>query len=95
MDLIFIDFTFFLNFYYNKIYAYRGLEAIITDYARPSVVGPVLPKILHLSLFIISAVTLCGLFVLINNGPGVSRAVKDAWAIGKKPPLQNKPIAKE
>ncbi|CAD1471261.1 unnamed protein product, partial [Heterotrigona itama] len=71
-----------------------GLEAIITDYARPSVLGPVLPKILHFSLLIVSAVTLCGLFVLINNGPGVSRAVKDAWAIGKTPP-RNKPIVEE
>ncbi|KAF3427307.1 hypothetical protein E2986_02556 [Frieseomelitta varia] len=70
-----------------------GLEAMITDYARPNIVGPVLPKILHFSLLIVSAITLCGLFVLINNGPGVSRAVKDAWAIGKTPP--QKPIAKE
>ncbi|KOX75738.1 Putative succinate dehydrogenase [ubiquinone] cytochrome b small subunit, mitochondrial [Melipona quadrifasciata] len=70
----------------------KGLEAMVTDYARPNVLGPVLPKILHFSLLIASAVTLCGLFVLINNGPGVSRAVKDAWAIGKTPP-RNKPIA--
>lgn len=69
----------------------RGFEAIITDYARPIVVGPVLPKILHFSLIILSAVTLCGLFVLINNGPGVSRVIKDAWAIGKKPIQQTPP----
>ncbi|XP_076754498.1 succinate dehydrogenase, subunit D [Xylocopa sonorina] len=68
------------------IHTHWGLEAVITDYARPSVVGPVLPKVLHLSLLILSAATLCGLFLLINNGPGVSRAIKDAWAIGKKPP---------
>lgn len=61
------------------------MEAVITDYARPIVVGPVLPKILHFTLLMISAVTLCGLFVLINDGPGVSRAVKDIWAIGKIP----------
>ncbi|KAK9306219.1 hypothetical protein QLX08_002965 [Tetragonisca angustula] len=75
------------------MHTHWGLEAMITDYARPNVVGPVLPKILHFSLLIVSAVTLCGLFVLINNGPGVSRAVKDAWAIGKTPP--QKPIAEE
>lgn len=67
---------------------------MITDYARPSILGPVLPKILHFSLLLASAVTLCGLFVLINNGPGVSRAVKDAWAIGKTPPPK-KSIAEE
>lgn len=75
------------------MHTHWGIEAMITDYARPNVVGPVLPKILHFSLLIASAVTLCGLFVLINNGPGVSRSVKDAWAIGKTP--RNKPIAEE
>lgn len=70
------------------------MEAVITDYARPSVVGPVVPKILHFTLLMISAVTLCGLFVLINNGPGVSRAMKDAWAIGKTPP-PTKPASDE
>lgn len=64
----------------------RGLEAIITDYARPRVVGPLLPRLLHLSLIFLSAITLCGLFLLINNGPGVSKAIKEAWAIGKESP---------
>ncbi|CAL7951433.1 unnamed protein product [Xylocopa violacea] len=68
------------------MHTHWGLEAVITDYARPSVVGPLLPKILHLSLLILSAATLCGLFLLINNDSGVSRAIKDAWEIGKKPP---------
>ena len=67
------------------MHTHWGLEAIITDYARPIIVGTVLPKVLHLSLFILSAVTLCGLLVLINDGPGVSRAIKNFWAIGKKP----------
>lgn len=68
------------------MHSHWGLEALITDYARPNVVGPVVPKFLHLTLLVISALTLCGLFLLINNGPGVSRAVKDIWAIGKTPP---------
>ncbi|KAG6796416.1 succinate dehydrogenase [ubiquinone] cytochrome b small subunit, mitochondrial [Apis mellifera caucasica] len=68
------------------IHMHWGLEAIITDYARPRVVGPLLPKLLHLSLIFLSAITLCGLFLLINNGPGVSKAIKEAWAIGKEPP---------
>ncbi|XP_034190758.1 succinate dehydrogenase, subunit D [Osmia lignaria lignaria] len=67
------------------MHTHWGLEAIITDYARPIIVGTVVPKVLHLSLFILSAVTLCGLLVLINDGPGVSRAIKNFWAIGKKP----------
>ncbi|XP_017893338.1 succinate dehydrogenase [ubiquinone] cytochrome b small subunit, mitochondrial isoform X1 [Ceratina calcarata] len=71
------------------MHTHWGLEAIIIDYARPSIVGPVLPKILHLSLFILSAATLTGLFLLINNGPGVSKSIKDFWAIGKKPSEQS------
>ncbi|XP_017767125.1 PREDICTED: succinate dehydrogenase [ubiquinone] cytochrome b small subunit, mitochondrial [Eufriesea mexicana] len=78
------------------MHTHWGFEAIITDYARPSVVGPVLPKVLHFSLLVLSAVTLCGLFVLINNGPGVSRAIKDAWAIGKQSPSKkSSPAATE
>ncbi|XP_054014762.1 succinate dehydrogenase [ubiquinone] cytochrome b small subunit, mitochondrial [Hylaeus anthracinus] len=68
------------------MHTHWGLEAIIIDYARPSVVGPLLPKILHVSLLLLSAATLAGLFMLIHNGPGVARAIKDAWAIGKEPP---------
>ncbi|CAK9831321.1 Succinate dehydrogenase [ubiquinone] cytochrome b small subunit, mitochondrial [Anthophora retusa] len=75
------------------MHAHWGLEAVIKDYARPIVVGPVLPKVLHITLLLISAATLCGLFVLINNGPGVSRAIKDAWAIGKTPPPEPTPPA--
>ncbi|XP_003707165.2 succinate dehydrogenase, subunit D [Megachile rotundata] len=68
------------------MHTHWGLEAMVTDYARPIILGPVLPKVLHISLIILSAVTLCGLFILINDGPGVSRAIKDFWAIGKTPP---------
>lgn len=62
----------------------RGLEAIITDYARPSVVGNVVPKVLHSSLLLLSAATLAGLLLLINNGPGVAKTMKNFWAIGKE-----------
>ncbi|KZC05310.1 PREDICTED: succinate dehydrogenase [ubiquinone] cytochrome b small subunit, mitochondrial [Dufourea novaeangliae] len=61
-----------------------GFEAMITDYARPIVVGPIIPKVLHISLILLSAVTLAGLLVLIHNGPGVARSIKDFWAIGKQ-----------
>ncbi|XP_033325067.2 succinate dehydrogenase, subunit D [Megalopta genalis] len=65
------------------MHAHWGLEAVIVDYARPIVVGPVLPKVLHIALILLSAGTLAGLLVLIHNGPGVSTAVKNFWAIGK------------
>lgn len=59
------------------------MEAIIIDYARPIVVGPVLPKILFVSLYLVSALTLAGLLVLVYNGPGISKVIKQGWAIGK------------
>ena len=67
----------------NFIFIFRGLEAIIVDYARPIVVGPVVPKVLMASLYAISALTLAGLLVLIYNGPGISKSIKQGWAIGK------------
>ncbi|XP_031825695.1 succinate dehydrogenase, subunit D [Nomia melanderi] len=66
------------------IHTHWGLEAVITDYARPRVVGPLLPKVLHATLILLSVATLAGLFVLIHNGPGVATSVKNFWAIGKE-----------
>ncbi|KAK2583673.1 hypothetical protein KPH14_009603 [Odynerus spinipes] len=61
-----------------------GLEAVLYDYARPSVVGPILPKIAFLLLNILSITTLAGLLILIYNGPGIAKVIKDAWNIGKE-----------
>ncbi|XP_076277707.1 succinate dehydrogenase, subunit D [Lasioglossum baleicum] len=66
------------------MHTHWGLEAIIVDYARPSVVGTILPKVLHVTLILLSAATLAGLLVLINSGPGVSKSIKNFWAIGKE-----------
>lgn len=59
------------------------MEAIIVDYVRPSVVGPVAPKVAFLMLNLLSIATLAGLFVLIYNGPGIMNIIKQGWAIGK------------
>lgn len=67
------------------MHTHWGLEAIITDYARPSVVGTIVPKALHGALILLSAATLTGLCMLVNNGPGVANSVKSFWAIGKEP----------
>ncbi|XP_076249813.1 succinate dehydrogenase, subunit D [Calliopsis andreniformis] len=66
------------------MHTHWGLEAIITDYARPSVVGNILPKMLHLTLLLLSATTLAGLFLLIHDGPGVTKAVINLWRAGKQ-----------
>lgn len=60
-----------------------GLEAVILDYARPIVVGPLIPKLAFLMLNLVSAATLAGLLVLIYNGPGLTKVIKNGWAIGK------------
>lgn len=62
----------------------RGLEAIVLDYARPIVVGTVIPKVAFLAVYLLSAATLAGLFVLIYNGPGLTKVIKHGWAIGKE-----------
>lgn len=59
------------------------MEAIIVDYVRPAVVGPVAPKVAFLMLNLLSIATLAGLFVLIYNGPGIVNIIKQGWAIGK------------
>jgi len=59
------------------------LEAIIVDYVRPIVVGPVAPKVAFLMLNLLSIATLAGLFVLIYNGPGIVKIIKQGWVIGK------------
>ncbi|KYN14090.1 PREDICTED: succinate dehydrogenase [ubiquinone] cytochrome b small subunit, mitochondrial [Trachymyrmex cornetzi] len=65
------------------VHTHWGLEAIILDYLRPTVVGALVPKVAFLMLNILSAVTLAGLFVLIYNGPGLTKTIKNGWAIGK------------
>ncbi|KAG5322520.1 DHSD dehydrogenase, partial [Pseudoatta argentina] len=65
------------------MHTHWGLEAIILDYARPIVVGALVPKLLFLMLNILSVATLAGLFVLIYNGPGLTKTIKNGWAIGK------------
>lgn len=58
------------------------MEAVILDYARPIVVGTVFPKVAFFMLNILSAATLAGLLVLIYNGPGLTKIIKQGWAIG-------------
>lgn len=61
----------------------RGLEAVVLDYVRPIIVGTVIPKVAFIMLNILSAATLAGLLVLIFNGPGLTKTIKNGWGIGK------------
>ncbi|KAL6264946.1 hypothetical protein P5V15_005042 [Pogonomyrmex californicus] len=71
------------------IHMHWGLEAIILDYARPIVVGKLVPKVAFIMLNVLSAATLAGLFVLIYNDPGLARIIKESWAIGKDKQITN------
>ncbi|XP_075147867.1 succinate dehydrogenase [ubiquinone] cytochrome b small subunit, mitochondrial-like [Haematobia irritans] len=63
------------------LHSHWGIEAMVTDYMRPSVVGNVLPKVAHGSLLLLSMATLGGLFYLIYNDIGIAKSVKKLWAV--------------
>ncbi|XP_012539581.1 succinate dehydrogenase [ubiquinone] cytochrome b small subunit, mitochondrial [Monomorium pharaonis] len=65
------------------MHTHWGLEAIAIDYARPSVVGKLGSNLAHILVILLSASTLAGLLVLIYNGPGLTKVIKNGWAIGK------------
>lgn len=67
------------------------MEALVVDYARPIIIGTFLPKVFHLLLNLCSIVTLAGLLILIYNGPGIARSIKDAWSIGKEEDKEESP----
>ncbi|KAH8418081.1 hypothetical protein KR222_011565, partial [Zaprionus bogoriensis] len=66
------------------IHTHWGVEAMVVDYLRPSVVGNVLPKVAHIALILISVATLGGLFYIIKNDIGLANGIKRFWAIGSK-----------
>jgi succinate dehydrogenase (ubiquinone) membrane anchor subunit len=59
----------------------RGLEAILVDYARPAVVGQALAKISIVSLYVLSVMTLGGLFYFTYSDVGLTNAIKMFWKI--------------
>lgn len=60
---------------------FRGLEAVVVDYARPIVMGSVLPKILMGLLYLLSATTLGGLIYYNVSDIGIGRTIRKLWAI--------------
>lgn len=62
-------------------HAYWGLDSIVTDYIRPKIFGPIVPKVSHALLFALLASTLGGLFYFIYNDIGIGNALHKLWAI--------------
>ena len=59
------------------VHGHWGLECIITDYIH----GPTLPKMAMGLLYVVSALTLAGLFYLNYADIGVTKAVKKIWSL--------------
>jgi hypothetical protein len=59
----------------------------IYDYVRTIVFGPVIPPLSHFLLYVLSAATLGGLFLMIYNDVGIAKTVQTLWRI---PPYQKK-----
>uniref|UniRef100_A0A0A1XHK1 Succinate dehydrogenase [ubiquinone] cytochrome b small subunit n=1 Tax=Zeugodacus cucurbitae TaxID=28588 RepID=A0A0A1XHK1_ZEUCU len=74
------------------LHSHWGVEAIVTDYARPQVVGPILPKVAHGALILLSIATLGGLFYIIQNDVGIANSIKQIWKIK---PAGSGPAAEE
>ncbi|KAM3959314.1 succinate dehydrogenase, subunit D [Aphomia sociella] len=62
-------------------HSFWGLEAIVVDYVRASIFGPVIPKIAIGLVYLISIATLGGLFYLISHDIGIANSFRQLWAI--------------
>ncbi|KAL4713052.1 hypothetical protein ACJJTC_001106 [Scirpophaga incertulas] len=62
-------------------HSFWGLEAIVVDYVRAAIFGPVIPKIAIGLVYLLSVATLGGLFYLISHDVGLCNSVKQLWAV--------------
>jgi succinate dehydrogenase (ubiquinone) membrane anchor subunit len=60
---------------------YRGIEAIVIDYVRPIIFGPVIPKIGVALVYILSIATLAGLLNFIFNDVGLANGIRLLWKL--------------
>jgi len=61
------------------IHSHWGIEAIVVDYVRPSIFGPVIPKLAVGLVYVLSALTFGGLCYFTYSDVGLTRAVKLLW----------------
>ena len=59
------------------LHSHWGLECIVTDYVH----GPTMPKMALGLLYVVSALTLAGLFYLNYKDIGLTKAVKKIWSL--------------
>lgn len=53
-----------------------GVEAIVVDYIRPSIFGAVIPKVALFSIYLLSALSLGGLFYFNYTDVGLVNAIR-------------------
>lgn len=58
------------------VHVHWGIEAIVTDYVRPSIFGPTIPKISIFLVYVLSSLALGGLFMFNYTDVGLSQAVR-------------------
>jgi len=63
------------------IHSHWGIEAIVLDYIRPSIFGAVIPKISLAAVYLLSALTLGGLFYFTYTDVGIVNAIKMLWKL--------------
>lgn len=66
------------------MHSHWGLEAVVTDYLRESLVGSVIPKVGHGLLLLFSALTLAGLCMMAYNDNGLAKNVRKIWSMEGK-----------
>jgi len=63
------------------LHSHWGIEAIVFDYVRPSVFGPVIPKLAMAAVYGLSAMTLGGLIYFIYSDVGLVQVIKMLWKL--------------
>ncbi|GLV40329.1 Succinate dehydrogenase subunit D [Carabus blaptoides fortunei] len=63
------------------LHMHWGIEAVVVDYIRPSLVGNVIPQIARAIVYFMSAFTLGGLIYFNYNDVGCGKAIRRLWSI--------------
>ncbi|GFT74186.1 succinate dehydrogenase cytochrome b small subunit, mitochondrial [Nephila pilipes] len=63
------------------VHVHWGIEAIVVDYVRPSVVGATLSKVAVAAVYGLSVFTLGGLFYFNYTDVGFSQAIRMLWKL--------------
>ncbi|KAG6441985.1 hypothetical protein O3G_MSEX002103 [Manduca sexta] len=66
-------------------HSFWGLEAMVVEYVRVLLFGPMIPKVAMGVVYTVTATTLGGLFYLIFNDIGMARGFWRIWRNMKKP----------